>query len=206
MNLLRPVVLEGARVRLEPLSTAHVAALAEIAAGPRESFSLSIIPRSLEETRAYVADALAAPDQLAFATIDRARGAVVGSTRFCDAQRWSWPPGTTDPRAGEPGLDGVEIGYTWLAPAAQRTAINTESKLLMLAHAFEALRARRVTLKTDARNERSRRAILRLGARLDGILRAWSPAYDGEVRDSAYYSILAAEWPRLKLGLEEKLR
>ncbi len=99
----------------------------------------------------------------------------------------------------------MEIGWTWLAADAQRTALNTEAKLLMLAHAFESWRVVRVNLRTDARNARSRAAIERLGARLDGILRAHVPASDGGVRDTTTYSLLAAEWPAAKARLEARL-
>jgi RimJ/RimL family protein N-acetyltransferase len=109
---------------------------------------------------------------------------VVGSTRFGNIERWS-----------SDAIDAVEIGWTWLAASAQRTAVNTEAKILMLDHAFGVWRVKRVTLKTDARNARSRAAIARIGGKLDGILRAHMPAADGGVRDSAVFSILAAEWP-----------
>src|SRR5207249_11767982 len=112
-----------------------------------------------------------------------------GSTRFFDFQRWS------------SGIDAVEIGHTWLSAQAQRTAVNTEAKLLMLRHAFETWRCVRVTLKTDERNERSRRAIERLGAHLDGVLRAYQQGADGAPRNTAYYTILAGEWPEVKSGL-----
>jgi RimJ/RimL family protein N-acetyltransferase len=132
---------------------------------------------------------------------------VVGSTRFLDIQRWRWPVGLTDPRAGDAqAVDALEIGFTWLSARARRTAINTEAKLLMLTHAFEVLRARRVQLKTDARNEVSRNAIQRLGARFEGVLRQSLPAADGGVRDTAYFSILAAEWPVVKAALSERVR
>jgi RimJ/RimL family protein N-acetyltransferase len=98
----------------------------------------------------------------------------------------------------------VEIGSTWLTEEAQRTAVNTHAKLLMLTHAFEGWEVRRVMLKTDARNMRSRTAIERLGARFDGVLRAHMPAFDGAVRDTAFYSILAAEWPDVRTGLRER--
>ena len=101
--------------------------------------------------------------------------------------------------------DAVEIGSTWLAPSAQRTAINTHAKLLMLTHAFEAWAVLRVTLKTDARNLRSRAAIERIGARFDGVLRAHMPAFDGGVRDTAFYSIVAVEWPELRRALLDRV-
>jgi RimJ/RimL family protein N-acetyltransferase len=102
--------------------------------------------------------------------------------------------------------DAVEIGWTWLAASAQRTGINTEAKRLMLGHAFEVWEVHRVTLKTDARNQRSRAAIERLGAKLDGLLRGHMPAYDGEVRTSAVYSIVRDEWPAVRVRLDELVR
>ena len=117
-----------------------------------------------------------------------------------------WPAESPSPLVRPPGVPhGVEIGHTWLAAAAQRTALNTEAKLLMLGHAFERWEVLRVTLKTDARNVRSRTAIERLGACFDGILRAAMLAADGGPRDTAYYSILAAEWPEVRRRLEAKL-
>jgi RimJ/RimL family protein N-acetyltransferase len=118
---------------------------------------------------------------------------------------WDWPPGNPHQR-GADVPDVVEIGATWLAPAAQRTAINTEAKLLMLTHAFEAWRVHRVSLLTDARNERSRAAIARIGARLDGVVRAARVAADGGIRDTAVYSIVEPEWPAVRDALRARLR
>jgi RimJ/RimL family protein N-acetyltransferase len=168
---------------------------------------LAGVPASLAEMRAVVTAALALAESgaaLPFATVDARAGRVVGATRFMNIERWSWPAGHPQQRGPE-RPDAVEIGTTWLAPAAQRTVINTEAKLLMLTHAFETWRCHRVTLKTDARNARSRAAIERLGAKLDGLLRAHFPATDGGIRDTALYSILAAEWPALKAGLTARL-
>ena len=202
-----PVVLEGRSVRLEPLDLRHVPALVAASSGRRETFRLTTAPDGVEEVRAYVTAALAAHAAgaaLPFATVSLALGRVVGSTRFGNLERWTWPKGDLDPRPdGVP--DAAEIGWTWLAEEVQRTAVNTEAKRLMLAHAFETWRVHRVTLKTDARNARSRAAIERLGARLDGILRAHFPAVDGAVRDSASYSILAAEWPTVREHLDARL-
>jgi RimJ/RimL family protein N-acetyltransferase len=204
---LEPVTLRGRFVRLEPLSAAHTDALWAAADVPRESYTLSGLPGSPEEMRAYVDAALAlgeAGAALPFATIDARAERVVGATRFLNIERWTWPPGHAQQR-GPDRPDAVEIGSTWLTPAAQRTAINTEAKLLMLSHAFEVWGCHRVTLKTDARNRRSRAAIERLGARLDGLVRAHFPAVDGGIRDTALYSILAAEWPEVKAGLLARL-
>ncbi len=200
-------LLEGRRVRLEPLGHHHLDALWEAAHEGRETFRWTAMPATRDQLQEYVDRALAARDQQPFATVDRAANRVVGSTRFLDIQRWSWPIGLPDPRAGDgEAVDSLEIGFTWLALQAQRTAINTEAKLLMLTHAFETLRARRVQLKTDARNEVSRTAIQRLGARFEGVLRSHSPAAGGGVRDTAYFSILAAEWPEAKANLAARLR
>jgi RimJ/RimL family protein N-acetyltransferase len=132
-------------------------------------------------------------------------GRVVGSTRYLNVEFWAWPAGNPLQRgAGLP--DVVEIGATWLAPAAQRTPINTEAKLLMLTHAFEVWRVHRVSLMTDARNMRSRTAILRLGAKVDGVIRAARVAVDGVIRDTAAFSIVESEWPSVKAGLRVALR
>ncbi|MGZ6124819.1 MAG: GNAT family N-acetyltransferase, partial [Myxococcales bacterium] len=130
---------------------------------------------------------------------------VVGCTRLFDLQRWEWPAGA-EPRPGQDVLDAAEIGYTWLAEKAQRTAVNTEAKLLLLRHAFESWACFRVTLKTDERNARSRGAIERLGAHFDGVLRAFQPAVDGRPRNTAYYTILEREWPEVRSRLETKLQ
>jgi RimJ/RimL family protein N-acetyltransferase len=208
MEPVQPFVLEGLHVRLEPLSLErHLGPLLAIGARHRETFRLTHVPPDEAGMRAYLAAALAQADAataLPFATVDRARNAVVGSTRFCAIELWPWPAG--HPLQRPPGVpDAVEIGFTWLAPETQRTAINTEAKLLMLTHAFERWAVHRVTLKTDLRNARSRAAIERLGARLDGVLRAAVPASDGGIRDSAYYSLLASEWPAVKARLTRRL-
>ncbi len=123
---------------------------------------------------------------------------IVGSTRFAGAERWAWPGRAAD----DQHVDALEIGWTWLVAAVQRTAVNTECKLLLLTAAFETLGVHRVTLKTDERNLRSRAAIERIGARFDGVLRGHMPTSDGTgVRNSAFYSILAGEWPAVKAQL-----
>ncbi|HMK72451.1 MAG TPA: GNAT family protein [Myxococcaceae bacterium] len=207
MEPIRPVVLEGKHVRLEPLGPHHRPALAAIAARHRETYRLTAVPAEPEGMVDYVESVLAqarAGAALPFATVDRARETVVGSTRFWNLEFWTWAPG--HPMQRPPGVpDAVEIGYTWLAPEAQRTALNTEAKLLMLAHAFEKWEVHRVTLKTDVRNARSRAAIERLGARLDGIVRAAVPAADGGIRDTALYSLLAREWPEARDRLRKRL-
>ena len=134
-----------------------------------------------------------------FAIVRVADNAVIGSTRFFDIERWSWPTG--HPSHGRPEPDGCEIGYTWLTRSAIRTAANTEAKLLMLTHAFETWRVVRVCLHTDVRNERSRAAMERMGGKFEGILRSHRMAADFIPRDSARYSIVAAEWPAVQQRL-----
>lgn len=208
MPVLEPVTLTGTYVRLEPLSHAHVPALVSAAgSGPRDSYAFTSVPGTEAETTAYVDEALVlhgAGRALPFAIVDGTTGRVVGSTRFLNVEFWTWPAGS--PLQRGPHLpDVVEIGATWLAPAAQGTLINTEAKLLMLTHAFEVWRVHRVSLMTDSRNTRSRNAILRLGAQFDGVLRAARVAVDGVIRHTAAYSILEAEWPGVKAGLRAKL-
>jgi RimJ/RimL family protein N-acetyltransferase len=187
---VEPCVLEGTHVRLEPLSTDHLDALTAIGLDPelwRWTLSRNQTP---EDMRRYVETALAeqrAGQSLPFATVERGSGRVVGSTRFA---------------AIEPVHRRVEIGWTWIARPWQRTAINTEAKLLMLRHAFEVWRCLRVELKTNAKNERSRRAILRIGATEEGTLRKHQLNADGTSRDSVYFSITDDEWPAVKQRLE----
>jgi RimJ/RimL family protein N-acetyltransferase len=205
---LDPVTLEGRYVRLEPLSLAHVPALLAVATGPRETFGRTYVPSDEGSLRRYIETALADRDAgraLPFATVARSAARVVGSTRFGNVEFWAWPPGNPLQR-GERLPDVVEIGWTWLAPDVQRSGVNTEAKLLMLSHAFEVWRVHRVSLMTDARNSRSREAILRVGARFDGVLRGARVASDGAIRDTAAYSILEAEWPEIKAGLIARLR
>jgi RimJ/RimL family protein N-acetyltransferase len=208
-------VLERAEVRLEPLALSHTAALTEAATRDRSTYGLAPVPRDADETARYVADALAdqaAGRGLPFAVVRPAAagGRVVGSIRFMSLEWWRWPPGPIAV-AGEPRQspadppDVVEIGHAWLEPGAQRTGVFPASCLLMLAHAFEAFGVHRVTLKTDARNARSRAAIAKVGGRFEGILRAHLPAADGRVRDTAMFSIVAAEWPTAREQLESTL-
>ena len=204
---LERITLSGKSVRLEPLTQAHEAALLAAVAEQRETFAFTFVPTPAE-VPGYLAQALSAMERgeaLVFATHDPRTNALLGCTRYFDLQRWVWQREVAPRAERDDVLDALEIGYTWLVAQAQRTRVNTEAKLLMLAHAFEVLGCRRVTLKTDARNQRSRDAIARLGARFDGILRAQQPAVDGVVRDTAYFSILEAEWPAVRAGLEAKL-
>lgn len=198
-----PVVLRGRHVQLEPLSAAHLPDLAAAAAEDRSSYAFTYVPDGAAEMAAMVDAAerdRRAGWSLPFAIRALVTGRVVGSTRFLDLDYWQWPPPVPVGTKGEPGPrpSVAEIGSTWLAASAQRTPVNTEAKLLLLRHAFEEWQVLRVTLKTDARNERSRRAIERIGARFEGVRRAHAPALDGGVRDSAYYSILADEWPLVR--------
>jgi RimJ/RimL family protein N-acetyltransferase len=201
---VEPLTLRGRFVHLRPLSRADVPALQEIASGPRDTFEWAMVPTAAQVPE-YVEKALSQVERkaaLVFA-ICLPDGELLGCTRLFDLQRWQWPG--VDPRPGQDVLDAAEIGYTWLAEKAQRTAANTEAKLLLLRHAFETWRCFRVTLKTDERNARSRRAIERLGARFDGLLRAFQPAADGRPRNTAYYTILDREWPEVQRRLQEKL-
>jgi len=207
-SVATPVTLEGHWVRLEPLTPAHAPGLLVAASGSRDTYHFTLVPGSPAEAAAYVEGALAEQEAgraLPFATVDRSSGQVVGSTRFFNIEFWPWPAGNVNQRGPE-RPDVVEIGWTWLAASAQRTPINTEAKLLMLAHAFDRWRVHRVSLMTDARNQRSRNAIMRLGARFDGVLRAARPASDGAIRDTAAFSILEAEWPAIRTNLEARLR
>jgi RimJ/RimL family protein N-acetyltransferase len=198
------LALADALVSLEPMSREHAAALVAIGSGARDTYGLTRVPATAEAAAKYIEDALADRDRgfsVPFVTRDARSGRIVGSTRFMTIERWTWPVARA-PESVSRFADGVEIGSTWLAAQAQRTAINTHAKLLMLRHAFEAWRVRRVTLKTDARNMRSRNAIERIGAKLDGVLRAHMPAFDGGVRDTAFYSIVEKEWPTVAAHLD----
>ena len=212
--MLSPFSLEGFGVRLEPLAARHAEGLAQAGAGDRDSFGYTRVPVDLGDARAYVESALAgrySGCQVPFAVVDLRSGRVAGATRFLDLDVFAvpapWPPGAA--RGPEPSGERpptvAEIGSTWYAPWAQRTHVNTACKLLLLRHAFEEWQAIRVTLKTDARNARSRAAIERIGGQFEGVRRAHVPATDGTVRDSAYYSIIAAEWPAVHGRLQARL-
>lgn len=199
-------VLEGRHVRLEPLSADHISGLTAAAARDPALYVWSYIPQGRADMAQYVESALAARASgtaLPFATLRRADGTVIGSSRYFDIERWAWPAGHAEAREERP--DGCEIGYTWLAADAVRTAANTEAKLLMLTQAFEGWGIKRVCFHTDARNERSRFALLRIGAQFEGVLRAHRLASDLIPRDSARYSILATEWPRVREQLRARL-
>jgi N-acetyltransferase len=193
-------VLEGSLVRLEPLAARHAADLAAAAEEDRGSYDFTLVPRA-GEVGGYLSAQLARSAQglVPFAQIRQADGRAVGCTAYWDPRYW---PGRDDLRA-------VEIGFTWLAASAQGSGINTEAKLLLMGHAFGPLRVARVDLKTDARNVRSRRAIEALGATFEGVLRSWSmswaPGEEGRLRDSAVYSVLAAEWDAVRDRLAGRL-
>jgi RimJ/RimL family protein N-acetyltransferase len=200
------VLLAGKQVRLEPLDHHHVDGLAAAAAVDRSLYQWSSVPQGKTEVIRYIDTALAWRDAgtaMAFATVRVQDGMVIGSTRFFDLERWAWPQG--HPRAGRDVGDVCEIGHTWLTRAAIRTAANTEAKLLMLTHAFESWQMLRVCLHTDARNQRSRDAIERIGGKFEGILRSHRMASDFIARDSARFSIVAEEWPEVRRRLSEKL-
>ncbi len=212
--MLEPFVLEGRRVRLEPLALEHVPLLAAAAAQDRSTYAFTWVPDGVQDTRRYVEAALEHQQTgraLAWAVRLLAENRIVGSTRFLDLEVFSspppWPPGVG--RGGEPGPDHPpsvgEIGGTWFAASVQRTGVNSEVKFLQLAHAFEVWQVLRITFKTDARNHRSRRAIEGLGARFEGVRRAHSPATDGSVRDTAYFSVLREEWPTVRTALRRRL-
>lgn len=213
-TLLTPFVLAGRSVRLEPLGLAHVEGLAAAASENRQSYAFTWVPDGLEGARAYVETALASQRSggaLVWAVRDLLSGRIVGSTRFLDLEVFAWPPlgpqGASQASKPDEGLPPsvAEIGSTWYAASAQNTAVNAECKLLLLSHAFESWQVLRVTLKTDARNEASRRAIERLGARQEGVHRAHMPAIDGTIRDTAYYSIVRSEWPEVKAALARRV-
>ncbi|HXZ54795.1 MAG TPA: GNAT family protein [Burkholderiales bacterium] len=201
-----PGILTGTYVRLEPLSRAHIPGLVAAAGEDPALYAWTPLPLDPDGMARYVDTAVRWRDEgtaLPFATVRLADGKVVGSTRFFLIERWEWPAG--HPNAHRSGPDACEIGYTWLAASAIRTAANTEAKLLMLDYAFERWRVHRVCFHTDMRNERSRGALARLGAVFEGTLRAHRLASDLIPRDSARFSIIAAEWPGVRLRLKQRL-
>jgi RimJ/RimL family protein N-acetyltransferase len=190
-----PVVLYGDTVRVEPLDPSHAEDLLAAGADP-DIWRFMPIPQpgSAAEVRKWIEDAwklAATGEQLPFAIIDAETGRAVGSTRYLEIHR-NWRT--------------MEIGWTWLAASVQRSAVNTEVKLLLLKHAFEDHGALRVQFKTDGRNLRSQRAIERLGAVKEGVLRKQRINHDGYVRDAVYYSILDDEWPTVKERLTALLK
>jgi N-acetyltransferase len=194
MMEVKSVVLTGKHVRLEPMIEAHVRGLAEIGVGqPFWDFMLYGNMNSEENMRGWVLDILGRAKKgtdLPFAVIHLASGRVAGATRYLNIM---------------PRDRGLEIGGTWYGTEFQRTAVNTECKYLLLCHAFETLGAIRVQLKTDLRNERSQKAMERIGAKKEGILRNHMILPDGRYRDSVFYSILDSEWGEVRKKLEEMM-
>ena len=190
---VEPVTLTGKHVRLEPLTLDHVDGLARVGLDPELWRWIPTPVTTVAEMRDYVATALDEQRRsvsVPFAIVDRATGQIVGSTRY----------GSISPEHHR-----VEIGWTWYAATYQRTAANSESKLLLLTHAFETLGAMRVEFKTDALNAKSRAAILRLGAVEEGTFRKHMRTATERVRDTVYFSILDTEWPAVKARLTAKL-
>lgn len=190
---VEPITLDGQNVRLEPLSMAHLDELCAV--GLDDELWLWTLSQVHSETemREYIENALDGQKKgslLPFTTIEKTTGRVVGSTRYANIDLNS---------------RRLEIGWTWIARAWQRTAVNTEAKFLMLRHAFETLGCNRVEFKTDALNERSRNAILRIGAKQEGILRKLIVLPGGRVRDTVYFSIIDTEWAEVKKNLEARL-
>lgn len=190
---VEPLTLEGTVVRLEPLSLEHIPGLTAVGLDAELwRWTLSTI-QTPGDMRAYVEKALSAAadgSEVPFATVERGSGRVVGSTRYLNI---------------EPHHRRLEIGYTWIAPPWQRSAVNTEAKLLMLAHAFNVLGALRVEFKTDSLNDRSRRALLGIGATEEGTLRNHMLTDSGRRRHTVYFSVIEEEWPRVRMHLEQRL-
>lgn len=203
MNANEPGILLGEHMQLEPLSLDHVMQLVVAANEDRSTYNWTAVPESVASMRAYVnglLDDAEAGRVIPFAQRRLSDQRIVGCTRFLEIRRWS----------GGPYPDEVEVGGTWLAASAQRTAINTEAKLLMFSYAFETWNVVRLALFTDARNTKSRDAIVRAGATFEGILRnhrgSYVPGEIGSPRDSAAHSIIASEWPEVKANLQARLR
>lgn len=207
---LPPVTLEGVTVRLEPLGFEHLDGLLAACSGPRDTYRLTWVPEPTpSHVEDYISAALRQHEQgtaLPFATRRLDSGEIVGTSRYMNLEYW--PDHNLSPSTSAVP-DALEIGSTWLAAHAQRTAVNTEAKLLMLRHAFEVYGVKRVNFRTDARNSRSRANIERVGAVFEGVLRHHQPSADGSnggIRDTAAYSMLADEWPDAQRALTERLR
>ena len=191
------IELRGRDVLLRPLAVEDAVALAAAASESRENYLYNPVPDGEEQAKQYIERALMLRDRgerMPFVIIFL--GKVVGTTSYAKLETWEWPQGSARQRRNIP--DVVEIGGTWLAQSAQRTRCNTEAKFLLMSHAFDIWNVYRVSFRTDKRNERSRRAIERLRAKFEGIRRADMPSTDGNVRDSAYYSITLEEWPEVR--------
>jgi RimJ/RimL family protein N-acetyltransferase len=201
LSAFDPVVLTGEHVRLESLTPDHVPGLVAAATEDRSSYDWTPVPQDDAGFRRNVDQAERARVgglRLGLATVHLPDDRIVGSTSFLDPQRWPGRP------AGR-GLDSIEIGSTWLAASAQRTVVNTEAKLLMLIHAFDVYGVRRVVLNTDARNERSRAAIERIGATFEGVLHGFRYGIEGTPRDTATFAITARDWPEVRTRLAARL-
>ena len=188
---VKPIILQGKQVRLEPMTEAHIPGLAEIGVGqPFWDFMVYGRMETADDMRGWVQDILSRAEKgkdLPFVAIQLESGRVAGATRYMNIM---------------PNDRGLEIGGTWYGPEFQRTVVNTECKYLLLSHAFETLGCIRVQLKTDLRNERSQKAIERIGAVKEGVLRNHMILPDGHYRHSVYYSILDTEWPEVKRRIE----
>lgn len=203
MPVLEDFNLAGKQVTLVPLGPQHVPGLLAAARLDPSLYRWTFAPQTEPEMAAYIEAALAAQRTgmaVPFAILRAADSVVIGSTRFFNLEYWAWPK--NHPRFGRGLPDACEIGYTWYAATDIRTGANTEAKSLMLAHAFEQWKVLRVCLHTDARNERSRVAIERIGGRFEGILRSHRMSAEFTPRDSARYSILEADWPLVKAHLQ----
>jgi N-acetyltransferase len=199
-------VLRGRFIRLDPLAISHIDGLVAAAASDTALYQWSPVPQGREQTAKYVETALAWKNSgtaVPYAIVRQIDNVVLGSTRFWNVERWSWPEGHERHRREHP--DACEIGYTWLTRQGIRTPANTEAKLLMLAHAFEYWQVLRVCFHTDARNQRSRSALERIGAKFEGVLRAHRMAADFIPRDSLRFSIVASEWPTVEQHISSLL-
>jgi RimJ/RimL family protein N-acetyltransferase len=186
-----PITLEFNGVRLEPLGLMHAEGLRAAACdGELWNLRITSVPEP-QDVEAYIRLALETPNRLAFAVIDAASGAVMGTTSYHDIV---------------PHIDRVEIGWTWYAKSRQRSHVNTSCKLLLLSHAFDTLGCAVVGLRTDNFNHASQAAIERLGAKKDGVMRHSALRRDGTVRDTVLYSIVRGEWPEIKSHLHYKLQ
>lgn len=192
--IVTPVTLEGKHVQIEPLLAAHHAALTRIGLDEDLWRWIPVPVRTPEEMSAYIEAALAEQARgvsLPFTIVERSSGKPIGCTRYGNIDRVH---------------RRVEIGWTWIAKPWQRTPVNTEAKYLLLRHAFETLGCIRVELKTDSLNEKSRAAILRIGARQEGIFRNHMITASGRIRHTVYFSIIDNEWPAVKARLEQRLK
>lgn len=195
LQIVMPVALEGSMVRLEPIRREHAEIFWQVAKDSLDDI-FQWIPYRVKTREDFqrlvekIFEEQERGDSVAFATVERGSGQVIGSTRFMNIDRAN---------------RRLEIGSTWIIPAWQRTRVNTEAKYLMLRHAFEVWKCIRVELKTDALNQKSRNAILRIGAKEEGTLRRHVITWTGRVRDSVYFSILDSEWPSVRTTLEQKL-